>query len=122
MRPLTPQELIRAVPLDDVYREKLLNEYDRYDDGRKYEILNILWDAFDDMKLFLRTIIRDQLMKQMSEGKLGVGTNIEEEVEKKLWEQIEDFISGKSKENEKLEQVRSQLEKLMTVQHSQQKT
>ena len=122
MRPLTPQELIRAVPLDDVYREKLLNEYDRYDDGRKYEILNILWDAFDDMKLFLRTIIRDQLMKQMSEGKLGVGTNIQEEVEKKLWEQIEDFISGKSKENEKLEQVRSQLEKLMTVQHSQQKT
>jgi len=112
---LTPKQLISIVPLQENFKQNLLASYDSYTDAEKYELLNILWDAFEDMKTALRAIIHNQVEKEIGEKVLPFGTSVEAEVTKRFDTVLQDRLTGKYQDEEKLEHIRSHLSSLINT-------
>lgn len=46
---MTTKDLIRFLPLEESYREKLLADYDTMDDTKKFQIDVLMWSTYDKL-------------------------------------------------------------------------
>lgn len=115
MRELTIQEVIKALPLEEPTQQELLKNYDSYDDGKKFEVSHICWNAFEKMKALMEKIKYEQFLVEVSAGTRKLSTNLMDEVNEAVWKDIEDFINGKRKETEKLDEIRTHLQQLINT-------
>lgn len=113
MRELTIQEVIKSLPLEEEVKIELLTNYGTYPENKKFAITQICWDAFGQMEDALQSFWTEQIMEEVASGKRVVKSTLAEEVQNAVWQDIEDRITGKNEDNEKLDKVRSELEKLM---------
>ncbi len=113
MRDLTIHEVIKSLPLDEETKVDLLTNYESYPENKKFTVTQICWDAFGEMEDVLQSYWTERIMQESAEGKHGNISDLATEVQKKVWQDIDDRITGKNIDNAKLDQVRSQLEKLM---------
>lgn len=114
MKTRTIQEVIKAVPLTDEIRKKLLAEYESYNDAMKFEIMHTCWNAFDDMTDLIQEDIYRQFMNEVAQGKRTIGDDFTDQVDKAVDDEIDAYITGKKFESDSLEEVRSQLRNLIT--------
>src|SRR3989338_4710654 len=112
MRDLRIKEVIKAIQLEDTFKQKLLAEYEGYDEGRKFAVTKVCWDAFSNLEDALRAYWREKIISEIASGTRRVSSeDIENELEKEVVKEIEDRITGQKEDKAKLEDIRAQLEK-----------
>jgi|SRR3989344_5785961 len=44
---ITTKDIIRFLPFDDGFKEKLLKEFDGFEPAKKYQLEKVLWETYD---------------------------------------------------------------------------
>ncbi len=110
MRQLTTKEVIKALPIEKETKSKLIDQFDSMEEGKKGDVTFICWKAFHQMRKILNDAKYDEFMLQVGEGNRTLTPTFMQEVEDAAWQEIEDMISGKKEENDKLAHIRKQLQ------------
>lgn len=118
MRKLTIKEVIKAIPLQEDMKRKLLSEYDTYDEATKFEVIHTCWNAFDAMRNILTDAKSQEFEAEVAAGRRKFGPDFTDEIEEAVWKEIDEYITGKKHEAEAIEQVRSQLQSLISRSHT----
>lgn len=113
MKKLTIQEVIKAIPLDGAQRKQILEQYTSYTPAQQFAVTKIAWDAFLQMQTVFEAYWQEKIMQEVAAGTRVVEGNMAQEVRKKVWMEIEDRLSGKQEDDERLTEIRGQLEKMM---------
>ena len=106
-------DLASILQFDEFYKVKLKADFDDYDTGRKYEILKILWDGVFELKEKLAQIRYEQLLEEVEQGKKELTTNLYQEAVRSVWDDFENLVSGKNKDEKLIESIRSQINPLI---------
>ena len=118
MRELSIQEIFKVIPLSSTTREKLLAEYESYNENKKFAVSKICCDAFDRLFNELKLIKEQELTADVIQGKKQMNPSFENDVATAAWQTIEGMLSGKYEETNKLQAVRIELERLIGQQTS----
>lgn len=113
MKELTTKEIIRALPLAQDTKTKLISSYDAFDEDTKREVSGVCWKHFFAMKRQIEDRWREVIMNEIASGTRTTDIDPEEQVEIAVWDEIEARIEGKDDEQEELSKVRDQLEKFL---------
>ncbi|HRN70687.1 MAG TPA: hypothetical protein PLS49_05905 [Candidatus Woesebacteria bacterium] len=113
MKQFTIQEIIKIIPIDKELRDELISMYDTYSEEKKLAMTQIVWNAFGQVEDALKSYWTERVMLEVSEGKRQIETNLEDEVFKEVQKELEDRLTGKKEDQQKLNDVRTQLEKLI---------
>ena len=106
---LTVHDLATILQLDDSVRENLRKNYENYSDAKKYDVLAILWDGVHDLKKKLANLKYEHFMQEVDAGKREFTNDIFDEAVKAVWQDFKDILSGKNKDIEEIDKIRSQL-------------
>lgn len=110
---LTIQNVIKALPFDEQTKQELVKNLDTYPEEKQLAISKVCWDAFGQLEDLLEAYWQERVIQEISEGKRKPVADLEAEVDKEKWNDIEERISGKKQEEQELSHIRSQLEKLI---------
>ncbi|OGK38583.1 hypothetical protein A3F03_00510 [Candidatus Roizmanbacteria bacterium RIFCSPHIGHO2_12_FULL_41_11] len=116
MRELTNIEVIKAIPFDPVFKQKLLSNYQKYNEGQQYEIARLCWKAFHQMRRLLTDWKNEEFLREVAEGKKTITPTFNQEVAEAVWQDIENMISGKMQEQQKIEAIRLHLQDIISSQ------
>lgn len=110
MKQLNLLDLATILQLNEKTKENLKNNFDNYDDVKKADILNILWDGVFELKERLAKIKYEEFLLEVDEGKRELTTDMYDEATKAAWQDLEDMLSGKFQDLKQLEEVRAKLQ------------
>ena len=113
MKQLTIQEMIKSLPFSVEKRDELLANYDAYDDAQKLTVVQVCNDAFDLMYDILFDKIKDQVTTDIAAGTLHVPGNVGVEIDRRVWEDINERMHGKVQDTQELTEIREKLSSLM---------
>jgi len=113
MKQYSTIEIIRALPLEDAVRTRLLETYPEMDSDAQLEISTICWEAFHKMRAEIQRYWEERIMKEVADGTRKLEKAPDVTIYELVWEEIENRMSGKVYDDAKLDAVRSQLQKLI---------
>jgi len=91
----TTKDIIKILPLEDQYRKNLLEEYDSYDEAKKYEVSSVCWKKFNEMTEQLAEKAYDFFLEEVAAGKRTMSPTLMEEAYKEVHAEYEDIINVK---------------------------
>lgn len=109
---LTTKDIIKLLPLDKDFQEKLLNEFDGLNADQKFQVERVLWNAYDAL---YEARIEGNLDKQMAEvlkGQRNLNNDFYKEASQKADQQVE-LAQHEIAKNVDLTAVREKLESLI---------
>lgn len=92
MRDLTITDLVKILQLDDALKAELKNNFDHYSENLKYEILDILWKSFHQLKDELAKLKYEQFLVEVKEGKRCLMSNMYDEAVIAVWQDFENIL------------------------------
>lgn len=114
MRNLTTKDIIQIIPLEDERKKQLLLDYDSYDDARKYDIQEIVWNAFNEMKEHLTKIKYEEFLAEVEIGIRPLTANIMDQTIEAVWNNIDNMLKGDKLETmQEMDNIRSKLQSLI---------
>ncbi|MBP9691257.1 hypothetical protein KBD81_04225 [Candidatus Woesebacteria bacterium] len=114
MREFNTIDIIKIIPFDQKTRETLLAEYEGYEEGKKFEVTKILWEAFDEMFEAIKAEKTSILMREVAEGKRHLTGNIAETVDLEVWAALEARLEKNPADDDSLSEIRNKLQHLIT--------
>ncbi len=115
----TIHDIATILQLDQSVKNDLQENFDRFDENAKCEIIKILWDGLHELKKRMAQLKYEQLLEEVGEGKRQLTTDLYQEAVKMVWQEFDDILAGKNKDVEKIEQIRSNLINLPNFSSSQ---
>lgn len=109
----TVPQLLKILPLDASFRTELETEYESYSEGRKFEIKQILWDAFFQMTDELTDIKYERLLLDIKDGRRNELDDLYQEARTLVYQDYRDILAGKKEEIEQIDKIRDQLKGLI---------
>lgn len=117
MKKLTISDLATILQLDQAIKADLEKNFKSYHDNTKDTILMILWNGVHKLEKEMARLKYEQLLLEIDEGKRQLTSDLYQEAVKKVWQDFEDLLSGKSTisiiDNKEIEEIRSELQKQM---------
>lgn len=115
MRKLSTKEVIRALPIEQENKDKLISQFDSFDEDTKLEISEICWKAFHEMKHHIENYWRDRITFEIANKQRTTEVDLEKQLFEEVWKEIEQRISGKIEDDSKLASIRENLENLINT-------
>ncbi len=110
---VTTQDIIKALPFEDIFKRSLLQQFDKLNPGRKFIIEQTLWDTYDAL---FQLKVEEKMQLAFDRAKRNEETldetfykRIKDEAEKEM----EKGFFQNTKESD-LSAIRSKLQTLMT--------
>lgn len=113
MKKITVSDLCRILQLDSSIREDLEKNFDTYRDNIKDQVLKILWDGVHELENKLAEVKYEQLLLDVDEGKRELTNNLYQEAVKAVWQDFENNLTGKIKEETLIADIRNELKPLI---------
>jgi len=113
MRQLNSKDLIRILPFEKEFRNKLLSEYDSYEEGKKFEVTKVLWESFDELYEAIKKAKSDTLTKEVADGTRHLTSDISEIIDQEVWDDIEARLQKDPEADESLLKIRDKLQHLI---------
>lgn len=117
MKKFTVSDLATILQLDQSVKQDLVSNFDSYENELKYEILEILWNGLNDLKKRLAKLKYDQFLDEVNTGKRKLTNSLYDEATKAVWKDFEDISSGKKQDISQIEEIRANLQPLLTSDH-----
>jgi hypothetical protein len=110
---ITIYDVIQCLPLSDESKAQVKASYDSYPLGKKSELSDILWTAFDEMKQILTDESYEEILAEVESEKRPLMSDVADQARARAWEKINDLHSGKQAkikaDQDKLDTIRTQL-------------
>lgn len=113
MKDLTIKDIIKIIPLEKDYREKLLLEFDSFDESLQLEIKEICWKAFFDYKAELEEIKFQEFLMDIGEEKRHLSTDFMTQAHLAVWQDLMDILNGKREENKQIKEIQEKIKTAM---------
>lgn len=108
------EDLFKILPLEEVDRKELEENFDGYDQDRKFNIKRILWDVFHKMTDELAGIKLQELELEIQEGKRKITPDLYQQARAFVMQDYRDILNGKKQDDEQIDKIRDQLKNLMS--------
>ncbi|MDO8497867.1 MAG: hypothetical protein Q7S61_04980 [bacterium] len=115
MQDLSIHDVIKIIPLEEAEKEKLLNEFDLYEDSLKFEVEKVIWKAFIEMKNVMIDAKYEQFLAEIELGERKLTTGLMDDVRKAVWADMQDIRGGKWKENSEIQNIRQKLQRYVAT-------
>lgn len=110
MKNLTIFDIAKILQFDDSQIAELKKNYDSYDDAKKVEVMDVMWQSFFDLHEKLSSLKYDQFMEEVAQGKRELKTDLFFQAKKAVMKDFEEILAGKPQENQQIEQLRNKLQ------------
>ena len=114
MKKLTIMDLATILQIDEDLKEELRQNWDKYDEALKYDLLDIFWRSLHELKERLAMLKYEKYMAEVEQGKRKIMSSMHSEAIKEVWQDFDDILSGKTKDEEILKKIRDQLQPLVS--------
>lgn len=109
---ITTKDIIKILPLDQEYKSRLLNNFDGFNADVKFEIEQLLWDAYAALyKLRLEENIK-KAMVTLQNSQLTLGPDFYKTIQEQTAKEIEQSFYKTTTDTD-LAHVRSRLEEVI---------
>jgi hypothetical protein len=113
MKNLKTLDVIKIVPLEEVMRQQLLAEYDSYDDARKYDIQEIVWAAFHEMREQLIDLKYQEYLEDVEKGIKPLANDLYDQAVAAVWKNFDEILAGNRQDATEIDSIRTKLQALI---------
>ena len=114
MKPLikspTTLDILKCIPLTDALRTDIVTRYATMDQGERYELTRIIWDALWEYHRILADEYFEILLARAGRGEEQLTTDLYDRAVKEVWDHLEIIWSGHKTDTQELDEIRSQLQ------------
>ncbi len=112
MKDYTIKEIIQIIPIEESLQKELLKDFDSYPEEKKLGVTQLCWSVFDELEDVVEEQCRTRIMEQIASGELKT-EDMQEAVHDAMDKEYEERLSGKRRDEQKIDVVRHQIEQLL---------
>lgn len=106
-------QLGKILGFEEIYIQKLEEDYKKANEDSRYEIMDILWKYFFKLYDKLTALKYAQFFKEAAEGKRELSPTMYQEAQDEIKTYFKKILTGELEDEEKIEELRQKIAQLV---------